>query len=101
MAAVEALAANGRLVVYGTSADVESTINLRVLYRKGVSLLGYSGLILGEDRRREIFDDLLAEVTAGRLQVPVEIVPLDRAADCHRRVLDRELTGKLVIDTRA
>ena len=35
------------------------------------------------------------------LQVPVEIVPLAQAADCHRRILDRELTGKLVIDTRA
>jgi NADPH:quinone reductase-like Zn-dependent oxidoreductase len=66
-----------------------------------VSLLGYSGLILGEDRRREIFDDLLAEVSAGRLRVPVEIVPLAQAADCHRRILERELTGKLVLDTRA
>jgi NADPH2:quinone reductase len=100
-ASVEAVAPNGRLVVYGTSADVESTLNLRVLYRKGTSLLGYSGLILPEDQRRQILADLLADVAAGRLRVPVEVVPLDQAADCHRRVLDRGLTGKLVIDTRA
>jgi NADPH:quinone reductase-like Zn-dependent oxidoreductase len=88
-------------VVYGTSSNVESTLNLRVMYRKGVSLLGYSGLILAEDRRRQILDDLLGEVAAGQLKVPVEVVPLAQAADCHRRVLDRALTGKLVLDTRA
>jgi NADPH2:quinone reductase len=101
VAVVEAAAPLGRIVVYGTSSNVESTLNLRVMYRKGVSLLGYSGLILAEDRRRQILDDLLGEVAAGRLKVPVEVVPLAQAADCHRRVLDRALTGKLVLDTRA
>ena len=46
-ASVEALVPLGRLVVYGTSAD-QSTLNLRVLYRKG-SLLGYGGLVVAEE----------------------------------------------------
>jgi NADPH2:quinone reductase len=100
-ASVEALAPLGRLVVYGTSADVESTLNLRVLYRKAVSLLGYGGLVLADDERRRVLTDLLAQVAAGTLRVPVELVPLDQAAEAHRRVLERDVTGKLVLDTRA
>lgn len=100
-ASVEALAPLGRLVVFGTSADVESTLNLRVLYRKAVSLLGYGGLVVADDERRRVLTDLLAQIAAGTLRVPVELVPLDQAADTHRRVLERGLTGKLVLDTRA
>jgi len=100
-AGVEALAPLGRLVVYGTSADVESTLNLRVLYRKSVSLLGYSGLVLADDERRRVLTDLLAQIAAGVLRVPVELVPLDEAAEAHRRVLERGVSGKLVLDTRA
>ena len=100
-ASVEAVAPLGRLVVYGTSADVESTLNLRVLYRKAVSLLGYGGLVVADDERRRVLADLLAQVAAGALRVPVELVPLDQAADCHRRILERALTGKLVLDLSA
>jgi NADPH2:quinone reductase len=100
-ASVDALVPLGRLVVYGTSADVESTLNLRVLYRKAVSLLGYGGLVVADDERRRVLTDLLAQVAAGTLRVPVELVPLDQAADCHRRILERGLTGKLVLDARA
>jgi NADPH2:quinone reductase len=100
-ASVEALAPLGRLVVYGTSADVESTLNLRVLYRKAVSLLGYGGLVVADDERRRVLADLLAKVAAGTLRVPVELVPLDQAAGTHHRILERALIGKLVLDTRA
>jgi NADPH2:quinone reductase len=100
-ASVDALVPLGRLVVYGTSADVESTLNLRVLYRKAVSLLGYGGLVVADEERRRVLADLLAQVAAGTLRVPVELVPLSQAAECHRRILERGLTGKLVLDARA
>ena len=100
-ASVEAVAPLGRLVVFGTSADADSTLNLRVLYRKAVSLLGYGGLVVADDERRRVLADLLAQIAAGALRVPVELVPLDQAADTHRRILERGLTGKLVLDLRA
>ena len=40
-------------------------------------------------------------VADGSLTVPVEVVPLADAGRCHRRILDREVTGKLVLDTKA
>ena len=63
-AAVTAVAPTGRIVVYGTSAGEVSAMNLRTLYRKGVTLLGYAGLLLSDERRRTILGQLLAEVAA-------------------------------------
>jgi NADPH2:quinone reductase len=100
-AAVEALEPHGRLVIYGTSSDVQSTLNLRVLYRKGAAVLGYAGLLLSEDERRSILAALVDQIAAGQLNVPVEVVPLDQADACHQRILGRDVTGKLILDTRA
>ena len=38
---------------------------------------------------------------AGSIRVPVELVPLADAATAHRRIVDRQVTGKLVLDIRA
>jgi NADPH2:quinone reductase len=100
-AAVEVLAPRGRIVVYGTSADQVASLNLRVLYRKNGSILGYGGMVLPEDKRAAILAGLVAMVADGSLTVPVELVPLADAARCHQRILDREVTGKLVLDTHA
>ena len=99
--AVDVLAPNGRIVVYGTSADQVSSLNLRVLYRKNGSILGYGGMVLAEEKRRSILAGLVAMVTDGSLTVPVELVPLADAGRCHQRILDRDVTGKLVLDTHA
>jgi len=100
-AAVHALAPLGRIAIYGTSSDEVSSVPLRILYRKGATILGYAGLVLSDERRRSILAGLLDQVAAGTLQVAVEVVPLAAAADCHRRILDREVTGKLILDTQA
>ena len=50
--AVEVLDPLGRIAVYGTSSDLMASFNLRVLYRKGGSILGYSGLVMAEEQRR-------------------------------------------------
>ncbi|MGZ4703176.1 MAG: quinone oxidoreductase family protein, partial [Ilumatobacteraceae bacterium] len=55
-AAIAGIANKGRLVVYGTSNDERVTINLRRLYRKGVTLLGYSGLVDSPEEQRESLD---------------------------------------------
>jgi NADPH2:quinone reductase len=100
-AAVEVLHTNGRIAVYGTSADQMASLNLRVLYRKNGSILGYGGLVMADEKRRSILAGLVAMVADGSLTVPVEVVPLADAGRCHRRILDREVTGKLVLDTKA
>ena len=98
-AAIAGIAPKGRLVVYGTSNDERVSINLRRLYRKGVTLLGYSGLVDTPEEQRESLDTMLAMMATGALHVPVgEVLPLSAAADAHARILARGVEGKIVLD---
>ena len=100
-AAIGAIALQGRLVVYGTSNDEQVSINLRRLYRKGVNLLGYAGLVDTPDEQRAALDTLLAMMASGSLRVPVgDVLPLQGAADAHARILSRSVEGKVVLDCR-
>ena len=101
-AAVASIANRGRLVVFGTSNDQMVTINLRRLYRKGVSLLGYSGIIDTPEDQRSAIDTLLAMMAAGSLRIPVgDVLPLADAAEAHARILERRVEGKLLLDCQA
>ena len=98
-AAIASIANKGRLVVFGTSNNEQVTLNLRRLYRKGVSLLGYSGMVDTPEDQRTAMETLLAMMTAGSLHVPVgEVLPLAGAAEAHARILGRNVQGKIVLD---
>jgi NADPH2:quinone reductase len=98
-AEIAGIAPKGRLVGYGTANGERVSINLRRLYRKGVTLLGYSGLVETAEEQREFLDTLLAMMAAGKLHVPVgEVLPLSAAADAHARILARGVEGKIVLD---
>jgi NADPH2:quinone reductase len=100
-AAIGAIALQGRLVVYGTSNNEQVSINLRRLYRKGVNLLGYAGLVDTPEEQRTALDTLLAMMASGTLRVPVgDVLPLAAAADAHARILGRGVEGKVVLDCR-
>lgn len=100
-AAVAAMSPGGRYVTYGTSADTSVTFDMRQFYRKGLSLLGYSGLILGPGGDRDALAALFALVEQGRLQVPIgDVLGLADVGEAHRRILDRQVEGKLLIDCR-
>jgi NADPH2:quinone reductase len=94
-ALVEALELGGRIGLYGTSANPEATLNLQTIYRKGVSLLPGS---VPPHRTRSAIEAALAELAAGRLRVSVDqVLPLERAAEAHRRILDKAVRGKLLL----
>jgi NADPH2:quinone reductase len=98
-AAVAAIANKGRLVVFGTSNDQMVTINLRRLYRKGVSLLGYSGLTDTAQDQGNAMEVLLSMMASGSLRIPVgDVLPLGDAAEAHARILERRVEGKLLLD---
>jgi NADPH:quinone reductase len=100
-AAVASIANKGRLVVFGTSNDQQVSINLRRLYRKGVSLLGYSGLTDTAEDQRSVIETLLAMMAAGSLRIPVgDVLPLADAAEAHARILERRVEGKILLDCR-
>ena len=97
-AAVASIANKGRLVVFGTSNDQQVSINLRRLYRKGVSLLGYSGLTDTPEDQRGAITMLLEMMTAGSLRIPIgDVLPLADAAEAHARILERRVEGKLLL----
>ncbi|MEO7371594.1 MAG: zinc-binding alcohol dehydrogenase family protein [Ilumatobacteraceae bacterium] len=101
-AAIASIANKGRLVVFGTSNNEHVEINLRRLYRKGVSLLGYAGLVDTPEEQRTAMDTLLAMMAAGSLRIPVgDVLPLADAAEAHARILDRRVEGKILLDCRS
>jgi len=98
-AAIAAIENQGRLVVYGTSNDEQVSINLRRLYRKGVTLLGYGGMIDTPQEQRAALDKLLSMMAAGSLTIPVgDVLGLADAAEAHARILGRDVQGKLLLD---
>jgi NADPH:quinone reductase len=99
-AGIDALALDARYVNYGTSAGAEVGIDMRTLYRKGVTMIGYTGL--REVDTAAAFTALFAGLANGSLTVDVDaVLPLSSAAAAHRRILDRSVTGKLLLDVRA
>lgn len=97
-----ALALHGRHVLYGTSASPTGLIDLRDLYRKGARLVSYSGLTEPHAEAQDAIRSVLAELAAGRLRVPIDAtLSLDRGAEAHRRILERTVRGKLVLEAAA
>jgi NADPH2:quinone reductase len=98
-AALSALEPHGRLVLFGTSAGSTSTMDLRTLYRKGLHILGYGGLMLSDEQRRAGLHDALTALADGRMRVPIgRTIPLEQVNDAFRLLGDRALTGKVVLD---
>ena len=98
-ACVDAVAPAARIVNFGTSSDTAVAFDMRTFYRKGTRLLGYGGLLLTREQRLRAFEVLLGDIGAHRLRVPIdEVLPLADAAEAHRRLLDKEVEGKLLLD---
>ena len=85
---------------YGTSGGTAVHFDMRTLYRKGITLTGYTGL--RETSKSEAFDALFEAIATGHLRIPVdEILPLADASAGHDRILDRKVIGKILLDVRA
>jgi NADPH:quinone reductase len=98
-AVIEAMAVRGRIVSLGVSAGADVAFNMRVLYRKMLSLLGYGGTILSREERRLGLQAALKAVRAGELSVRIDsVLPLEEVNDAFRRLVDRQVQGKLLLD---
>jgi NADPH:quinone reductase-like Zn-dependent oxidoreductase len=74
-------------------------LNLRVLYRKMISLLGYGGTSLGREERRAGLERALEALRAGELQVRIDaVLPLADVNEAFARITRREVAGKLLLD---
>jgi len=89
---VFSLKPGGRLVTCGATTGFESKININYLFGRQLSILGS---FMGE--KSELFAAL--ELFKRGLLKPVidTVLPLERAADAHRRLENREQFGKVVL----
>jgi NADPH:quinone reductase len=101
-AAIEALAPFGRLVSFGVSAGPVAEVNMQQVYRKGLTVYGYGGLIDSPERIEEGKVAALAALADGRIRVAIaEVLPLARVNDAFSALVDRAVSGKIVLDLGA
>lgn len=96
---LDALAGGGRIVSFGTSAGPDVHMNMQVLYRKGIKLLGYAGMLVGRERRREGLTAALEALRKGDLKVVVDdVLALEAVNEAFERIAGRRVRGKLLLD---
>lgn len=101
-AALRALEPGGRIVVFGVAADDHSNLDLAMLYRKAAVVQGHAALATSPADVRQALEACLASLVTDRLQVHVdELLPLERVNEAHTRLVDRNVTGKLVLSVNA
>jgi NADPH2:quinone reductase len=99
---LDATARNGRVVVYGNSADTESTFRVERFYSKGVTIYGFR-VFTSVPPAQAVKDmaSLAEQAASGALAVRVQATaPLAEALPLIRDLYARRVTGKVVI-TRA
>lgn len=95
---LDSLAVHGRIVSFGTSAGADVRFNLKTLYRKDISLLGYAGMMLSSEQRRAGLEAALAALRDGSLKVRIdEVLPLERVNEAFERLEQRRVQGNLVL----
>jgi len=101
-AAIEILQPYGRLVLFGASAGPEGLVPLRTLYRKGISLLSYAGLLATDEELGVAIRESLQALAAGTMKVTIDsAMPLKQVNDAFTRIASRDVRGKIVLDTRS
>lgn len=98
-AAVELMEAHGRIVTFGTSAGATGEVPLQALYRKGLTVRGYAGLLETDDVLAGHIRDALTAASDGRLEIVIDrAVPLGSVNDAFDLIERRALQGKVVLD---
>ncbi len=83
-AAVEAMAAGGRLATLGVLAGTTAPLSGVVLAR-GLTIRAYNGQLVDPARLRDAHREVLDHAAAGRLRLPVEVGALDEVAELWAR----------------
>jgi NADPH2:quinone reductase len=96
---IDATARNGRMVVYGNSANAESSFRIERLYNKGVTMYGFRVFTtVAPEQAVKDMANLAEQAVAGRLAVQVQATaPLTEALPLIQDLYARKVTGKVVI----
>lgn len=98
---VSLAAPHARLVIFGASAGTSGELPLQALYRKGLTLYGYGGLIASEESLTHAKRQALGAVAAGTMRVSIGATfPLAQVNDAFERLASRSVQGKILLDLR-
>ena len=100
MKSVRCLDDFGRVIVYGAATGQPALVDARMLYAKGASVHGLwlSYLSAKRDLMTKAWEQLSAWMAQGHLRPVVgHVLPLERAADAYRLLLERKNFGKVVL----
>jgi NADPH:quinone reductase len=101
-AAIETLQPRGRLILFGTAAGVTGKLPLRELYRKGITVRGYAGLLNSDEAVGAALRDALQALAEGRMSVPIDsALPLEQVNVAFEMLRQRSVHGNLALDTRS
>jgi NADPH:quinone reductase len=91
----------GRMVVYGNSADAESTFRVEDFYPRAITIYGFRVFqSVPPEQGVKDLATLAEQVAEGRIKVTVQATaPLTDALPLIRDLYDRKVTGKVVITT--
>jgi NADPH:quinone reductase len=97
--AINLMHTHGRLVLFGTSAATTGEVPLQAVYRKGLTLYGYAGLIAPEAVLIEAKRQALLAVAEGKMKVTIGATyPLNGVNEAFERLVRRNVQGKVLLD---
>jgi len=90
------LARGGRVVTCGVTSGAEMKLHFAPVFFKTLSILGSTMGGLGDQK------EVAEHVFAGRLEPVIDSrFPLERAADAHRKLAERDVYGKVLLEVDA
>ena len=90
----------GRVIVYGSATGEKPELDTRILYAKGASVHGLWLTYLSANRALMdmAWKQLAAWTAQGQLRPVIgHVLPLERAAEAYRLLMDRKNFGKVVL----
>jgi NADPH2:quinone reductase len=90
----------GRVIVYGTATGQRAQLDPGVLYAKGASVHGLWLTYLSQkpDLMRQAWQQLSAWAAQGHIRPVIDaVLPMEKAGDAYRRLLERKNFGKVVL----
>jgi zinc-binding alcohol dehydrogenase/oxidoreductase len=90
--ALDLLVPGGRMISFGSTSGLDTSLEIRQVYRKQISLMGTT---MGSPQE---FAQVLAAVNSGKIKPVIDSTfPLVEASAAHRRLEDQKQFGKVIL----
>ena len=96
---IEAARFRGRIITFGQAGRVFRKIDISGLAMGNKTLTGvYLGAEIATERAQKMIDQLLNDIAAGAIKVPIDrTFPLSQAAEAHAYIESRQAVGRVLL----